>query len=84
MKPVSRCATALVAIVCCLRSSPAVAQEHPITWRVARAGTQAGDTIALRVDATVPDGWHLYSITQPRGGPIATTFAVQMLTRAGS
>jgi len=81
VKPVSRCATALVAIVCCLRSSPAVAQEHPITWRVARAGTQAGDTIALRVDATVPDGWHLYSITQPRGGPIATTFAVDPAER---
>lgn len=36
----------------------------------------AGDTFAVTVRAEVEPGWHLYSLDQPKGGPIATTIKV--------
>src|SRR5262245_1460174 len=59
---------------------PLRAQEHPIHFaihspRVAPT-VRPGDTLTVRVDGTIPIGWHLYSITQPPGGPVATTVDV--------
>jgi thiol:disulfide interchange protein DsbD len=59
---------------------PLRAQEHPIHFAVrAPRNTptvRPGDTLTVRVDGTIPVGWHLYSITQPPGGPVATTVDV--------
>ena len=33
----------------------------------------AGVTVPLQLTATLQDGWHLYSLTTPKGGPIRTT-----------
>jgi thiol:disulfide interchange protein DsbD len=60
------------------------AQEHPITLEVRAAKTDAtgrvtvrpGGALVARVHATIPGGWHLYSTTQPAGGPVPTSFAV--------
>jgi thiol:disulfide interchange protein DsbD len=32
-----------------------------------------GDSVALQLTATIEQGWHLYSLTTPTGGPIPTT-----------
>jgi len=58
----------------------AVAQEHPVTFvaRITEAGTpvRPGGTFHVAIDATIPIGWHLYSVTQPPSGPITTTFSI--------
>jgi len=58
------------------------AQERPITWVLTTptASVTQGKTFSARLHATIPAGWHLYSITQPPGGPRPTSIA----TKAGS
>src|SRR5262245_5291833 len=59
---------------------PLRAQEHPIHFAVhsprVAPTVRPGDTLTMRVDGTIPVGWHLYSVTQPPGGPVATTVDV--------
>ena len=56
------------------------AQEHPITFTVraasANANVRPGVRLSVLVSASIPSGWHLYSITQPAGGPVPTAFTV--------
>jgi thiol:disulfide interchange protein len=56
------------------------AQEHPIQFAVrSPTGTlqvRGGDSVAIAVRATIPPRWHLYSLTEPPGGPIATTIGI--------
>ncbi|MBL0170578.1 MAG: thioredoxin family protein [Gemmatimonadaceae bacterium] len=56
------------------------AQEHPITFTVraanANANVRPGARLSVLVSASIPSGWHLYSITQPAGGPVPTSFTV--------
>src|ERR1043166_4530377 len=55
------------------------AQEHPIRFTARMAGSnvvQPGARAAVEVRASIPSGWHLYGLTEPAGGPIATTIAV--------
>ncbi|MBK6494390.1 MAG: thioredoxin family protein [Gemmatimonadetes bacterium] len=54
---------------------PMAAQEHPISWAVVRppARITQGAVVRLALRATIPQGWHLYSITQGPGGPVPTT-----------
>ena len=59
--------------------SPLVAQEHPIQFALRspkNVPVRDGDTIAVEIHSTIPVGWHLYSLTEPPGGPIATTIGV--------
>jgi thiol:disulfide interchange protein DsbD len=75
------------ALFCALVSVPppvVAAQEHPLTLELHVAKTDAtgrvtvrpGAALMARVHATIPGGWHLYSTTQPAGGPVPTSFAV--------
>ena len=73
--------TALLAAHGSLQRAPTIgAQEHPARFVAAAAGIRTavrpGDTLTLDIAVSIPGGWHLYSITQPPGGPIATTFSV--------
>ena len=55
------------------------AQEHPIAFAVRASAARTvrpGDTLTVGVHTAIPVGWHLYSLTQPPGGPIATTVDV--------
>ncbi len=55
------------------------AQEHPVSLGIRvenSAVVPPGGTLTLFVTARIPVGWHVYSITQPPGGPIATKLAV--------
>ena len=58
-------------------------REHPISSRIdvgpAGISTKAGSKFEVKLAVTIPGEpvvWHLYSITQPPGGPIQTTISV--------
>jgi thiol:disulfide interchange protein DsbD len=74
-------------LVLSAQRAPLSAQEHPITItarvdqsRVVRPGGVA----SVNVVARIPQGWHLYGLNEPAGGPIATAVNVgpPMLARA--
>ena len=69
--------TALTLLLC---TPPLAAQvENPVRWSLALQGPKtvaAGSTVTLALTATVDEGWHLYSTTQPPGGPVATRITV--------
>ena len=50
----------------------------PIQWALTSEVTKAppGSTVPLHLKATFQEGWHLYSLTTPAGGPIPTTAAL--------
>ena len=50
------------------------AQQEPVTWS-AKYFT-SGDRGRLEIEAVVGRSWHIYSTTQPAGGPLATKFAI--------
>lgn len=55
------------------------AQEHPIKADLSRVSSRdvtAGGKFTIRLRALIPSGWHLYSLTQPPGGPIPTTIDI--------
>jgi thiol:disulfide interchange protein len=58
----------------------AAGQQDPVKLSLRLApGTVAmtpGSTFRVQLVATMDEGWHLYSITQPPGGPIATRITV--------
>ncbi len=47
----------------------------PIQWTLTSDVTKApaGSSVPLHLKATFQEGWHLYSLTTPKGGPIPTT-----------
>src|SRR5262249_415295 len=48
---------------------------HPIHWALAADSEKAppGSSVAFKLTAKLDEGWHLYSLTTPKGGPIPTT-----------
>lgn len=63
-----------------LMATTVAAQEHPIAItaspRSPDAAVRPGANVVIVVHAHIPVGWHLYSLTQPPGGPMATTINV--------
>jgi len=52
-------------------------QVRPVTWSAtAPKPVAAGQTVPITLVATIDDGWHLYSTTQPSGGPVPTRITV--------
>ena len=52
-----------------------MAQTAPVVWTAAPTWTDPvapGATVTVRLSARINPGWHLYSITQGPGGPVAT------------
>jgi thiol:disulfide interchange protein len=47
----------------------------PVQWTLSSGVTSApaGATVPLHLTAKIDEGWHLYSLTTPAGGPIRTT-----------
>ncbi|MEZ5346985.1 MAG: cytochrome c biogenesis protein CcdA [Pyrinomonadaceae bacterium] len=66
----------LLALIIFLGAQNAFSQ-NPTKWRLESASSgkslKAGDTFDAKLHAEVEEGWHLYSLVQPKGGPIATT-----------
>lgn len=53
----------------------AMAQIHePVKWSVASKKLSEKEAVVF-VKATIDNGWHIYGLTVPEGGPIATSFA---------
>lgn len=50
-------------------------QLDPVQWSLSSdvQRVRPGDSIAFQLTATIEPGWHLYSLTTPKGGPIPTT-----------
>src|SRR5579885_311319 len=62
-----------------MSATPLGAQEHPIKISARVAGSitvQPAGRFSLLVRAEIPTGWHLYGLSEPAGGPIATTIEV--------
>jgi len=61
-------------------SAGASAQQEPVKLALrlpaATGAVAPGATFKAQLVATIEEGWHLYSITQPPGGPIATRITV--------
>jgi len=74
MKRVLSLAFGLVAALAALYGQ----KLDPIQWTLTSEVTKvpAGATVPLHLKATFQEGWHLYSLTTPAGGPIATTAAL--------
>ena len=67
----------IVAIAASFLSVPAVmfAQDQPVAWKLWSPTTARGELIS-KLDATIGDGWYLYSQTEPSGGPVPTSISV--------
>jgi thiol:disulfide interchange protein len=69
----------LIAAAVLSLSAAAIAQE-PAKWSltVSKAASRIneGDRISASLKADLEQGWHLYALEQPDGGPIATTIKV--------
>jgi DsbC/DsbD-like thiol-disulfide interchange protein len=68
---------AIVTLAACSRTSE-VAAQTPVHWVIApvQAVVRNGTVSNVKIDATIQPGWHIYSITQPPGGPYATRISV--------
>ena len=68
---------AIATLAACSRTSE-VAAQTPVHWVVApvQAVVRNGTVSNVKIDATIQPGWHIYSITQPPGGPYATRISV--------
>jgi thiol:disulfide interchange protein DsbD len=53
-------------------------QEHPAQWRASGPGKaiHPGEKFSVRLSASINSGWHMYSITQPSGGPTTTVITI--------
>jgi thiol:disulfide interchange protein len=47
--------------------------EDPVSWSF-KVTKIEGNKYEINMNASIEEGWHLYSISLPEGGPIATTF----------
>lgn len=57
----------------------ATAAENPVSWSIAnppKKPVRMGASFVLHLEAEIQTGWHLYSIDQDSGGPIATEISV--------
>jgi hypothetical protein len=67
------------ALVWALALCAAVAAENPVAWSITNAPkkpVKPGDAFTLRLVAEIQPGWHVYSIDQSSGGPIATEISL--------
>ena len=57
---------------------PSAQMENPITWALGEGpkGVAPGGKFDLELTAQIEDGWHLYSISQPPGGPTQTRISI--------
>ena len=63
----------------CLALAPLAAKApDPVQWTLTldSASAPPGGHVLARMSAKIEPGWHLYSPTTPKGGPIATTLAL--------
>ena len=65
----------LLVVVCMFAITHGAQAQDPVTWSIkAHAGSslKAGDKFTAQIAAQIQVGWHIYSVTQPAGGPNPT------------
>src|SRR5688500_4835313 len=70
--------TAILMFGAASTTTPALAQD-PVEWsatQVKAGKVPAGSTVQVKLTAKIEDGWHIYSVTQPAGGPFPTKITV--------
>jgi thiol:disulfide interchange protein len=72
-----RCRSFHLALAAALLVAPValLAQERPVTWKLSPPRTVRGERTAP-LNATIDEGWYLYSQTEPPGGPIPTAISI--------
>jgi thiol:disulfide interchange protein DsbD len=68
---------AFLAVLLC--ASGLLAQKlDPVQWTLTSEVSKAppGSTVPLKLTAKLQEGWHVYSLTTPEGGPIPSTAAI--------
>jgi thiol:disulfide interchange protein DsbD len=71
-------------------ATTASAQDEVVNWSAkldSARPLKLGDKVFAILDAEIESGWHMYSITQPPGGPTTTVISVppkQVLQAAGT
>ncbi|WP_437921841.1 protein-disulfide reductase DsbD domain-containing protein [Sphingobacterium sp. LRF_L2] len=65
----------LVVVAAMMMMSAAIAQIHnPVKWSVASKKINSKEAVVF-IKATIQDGWHIYGLDVPEGGPISTKFS---------
>jgi hypothetical protein len=65
----------LAVVLTALACSTAHAAKPPVQWRVKNApakGVKPGAKFSLTIEGQIDPGWHLYTLEEPAGGPVAT------------
>lgn len=73
-------------LIFCLVLLPLMAKApDPVQWTLTldSASAPPGGHVVAHMSAKIEPGWHLYSPTTPKGGPIATTLALDNPAVAG-
>ena len=68
-------ASLLTMLVCLLLATSGAQSLNPIAWSLSagkKDSIKPGDKISVQVNGQISPGWHLYSLTQPAGGPSPT------------
>jgi thiol:disulfide interchange protein DsbD len=78
-----------ISLMLILSAAVVCAQESPVEWTAKGPdkAQRAGEKVSVELSAKIDSGWHLYSITQPPGGPTTTVISVppkQVLEAAGT
>jgi len=79
MRPRPRRLAPAALVAALAAAAPIHAQQHPVVWTSqvdGAARARPGDTLKVRVSATIPPGWHVYSLTQAPGGPVRMTLGI--------
>jgi thiol:disulfide interchange protein len=73
-----RAAILIALLLMVVPASWSQAPDQVVTWKVSgpAGAVKASDVIKVKVAAEILTNWHLYSVTQPPGGPNATRFTV--------
>jgi thiol:disulfide interchange protein len=72
------CAAILVGFFLVQASHAQAPSEPPVRWvaRPLAKPVAAGGEVEVKIEATIDGDWHLYSTTQPPGGPVPTRFTL--------
>lgn len=75
MKSIAR--LALIGLLAAM-AFPASALPKYVKWtaKLAQTDARAGEGAQIVLTATVASSWHIYSMTQPEGGPVRTTVKI--------
>src|SRR5271167_3374567 len=65
----------IASITMSLRAEPQGGQPDPVQWALTLKpdSVKPGGKILATLTATIQPGWHMYSLTTPKGGPNPTT-----------